>query len=267
MANILKRPMFRKGGSVSEDTGITSGLRENYAEGSIDPALALIEQRYKAMQPTQRDNVYNFLGALGATAPQDPTQLQSFGQVLSKAGTGAMAMRQQQEQLANTFKNQATLEVIKNLGEEDKDILIRRAKRYAKAKGIPEDKAIEMFLDSLIQGGDPYLKGQSPQNRKISKKEGYEEDGYTSGESMNIANIEVLFEDGQLGDAQETYEGYMEPSDTLIVEGKTATFAPEVGERARKNYRAGRSYVNPANGIVYYYDGSIFTQNYPPVEG
>jgi hypothetical protein len=265
MANILKRPMFRKGGSASEDTGITSGLRQNYAEGSIDPALALIEQRYKAMQPTQRDSVYNFLGALGATAPQDPTQLQSFGQVLSKAGTGATAMRQQQKQVADSFKNQATIEVIKNLNQEDKDLLIRRAKRYAKVKGIPEDKAIEMFLDSLMQGGDPYLKGQSPQNRILAAKSVYEGEGLSQGEAMRVAKIAILFEDGQLGEAQNTFEGVA--NDELIVEGNTATFADTVSERNKGSYIAGRSYVNPANGIVYYYDGSVFTQNYPPVEG
>jgi hypothetical protein len=36
MPNILKRPMFRKGGSVAEGTGITSGLtnRKRFADGS-----------------------------------------------------------------------------------------------------------------------------------------------------------------------------------------------------------------------------------------
>jgi len=34
MPNILKRPMFRKGGSISDGVGITSGLRKNYAEGT-----------------------------------------------------------------------------------------------------------------------------------------------------------------------------------------------------------------------------------------
>lgn len=34
MPNILKRPMFRKGGSTSDGVGITSGLRKNYADGT-----------------------------------------------------------------------------------------------------------------------------------------------------------------------------------------------------------------------------------------
>ena len=36
MPNILKRPMFRKGGSAAEGTGITTGLtnRQNYSEGT-----------------------------------------------------------------------------------------------------------------------------------------------------------------------------------------------------------------------------------------
>src|SRR5210317_1617674 len=34
MPNILKRPMFRKGGSTADGVGITTGLRKNYAEGT-----------------------------------------------------------------------------------------------------------------------------------------------------------------------------------------------------------------------------------------
>ena len=58
MPNILKRPMFRRGGSAAEGTGITSGLRQNYAEAGS--AFPLIEARYKQMLPTQRDSIGNW---------------------------------------------------------------------------------------------------------------------------------------------------------------------------------------------------------------
>ena len=34
MPNILRRPMFKLGGSSSDGVGITSGFRKNYSNGS-----------------------------------------------------------------------------------------------------------------------------------------------------------------------------------------------------------------------------------------
>lgn len=58
MSRILKRPMFRKGGPVSEGTGITSGLmesRQEYANGTTDigvqPQPSFLENIYYALNP------------------------------------------------------------------------------------------------------------------------------------------------------------------------------------------------------------------------
>ena len=80
MADILKRPMFRKGGSASDGVGITSGLtsRQNYEVGG-GAVIPVIEEQYQEMRPKRSENIGNFIMALGATAPDDPTKLQTFG--------------------------------------------------------------------------------------------------------------------------------------------------------------------------------------------
>jgi hypothetical protein len=195
MPNILKRPMFRKGGSTADGVGITTGLRKNYAEGTpkrleydeekgysikdlqdaglvrtggketspqttmetmnsaptssnmlSDPSFDLIRKRYEELSPTKETNLQDLITALGATAPEDATKLQTIGQFLSKAGTTATGLRQQREATAEGFKSGALNEVIKNMTTEDKDQLIRRAKTFARLNNIPEDQAINMFL-------------------------------------------------------------------------------------------------------------------------
>jgi hypothetical protein len=214
MPNILKRPMFRKGGSTSDGVGITSGLRKNYAEGTpkrleydeekgysikdledaglvrtggkkptettmpmpkptssgmttfSDPSFDLIRSRYEELKPTRETNIQDLITALGATAPEDPTKLQTIGQVLSKAGTTTAGLRQQREATAEAFKSGALTEVLKNMNAPEKDQLIRRAKEYARLNNIPEDEAINMFLSKLLESGSTgseFLKDYSPQ--------------------------------------------------------------------------------------------------------
>ena len=264
MPNILKRPMFRRGGSAAEGTGITSGLRQNYAEAGS--AFPLIEARYKQMLPTQRDSIGNFIAALGATAPQDPTKLQSIGQVLSRAGTAAAGLTRQQRDAAEQFKSGAYAQVIKNMSDADRDILIRRAKRYAEIKNIPVNEAIEIFLDSSLKGSNPFLKGDSPENRIIKKKE--ELQGGTSllssGQAQRVAQIEVLFEDGRLPEeVQNSYEGILDKDIVVSEDGNTAVFAEDVKDRQKDKFIIGKSYVNPDDGKIYKWDGASFTKIYP----
>ena len=262
MPNILKRPMFRRGGSAAEGTGITSGLRQNYAEAGS--AFPLIEARYKQMLPTQRDSIGNFIAALGATAPKDPTKLQSVGQVLSRAGTTAAGLTRQQSDQAEQFKSGAIAQVIKNMSAADRDILMRRAKKYAEVKNITKKKAIEIFLDNSLKGASPYLKGDSPANRIIEKKEKLQEEGLASGQAQRVAQIEVLFEDGKLpAEIQDSYEGFIDPELIITNQDDTVTIADGAKDIDVEEFILGRTYVNPNNGKVYKWDGATFTKVYP----
>jgi len=316
MPNILKRPMFRKGGSASDGVGITSGLRKNYAEGTpkileydeekgysiedlqdaglvrtggkqttpqttgntqstyntlSDPSFDIIRKTYEEMMPTRETTISDFFTALGATSPKDATKLQTFGQVLSQAGTTATGLRQQREDKATTFKTEAIKEVVKNLTAGEKDQLIRRAKEYARLNNIPEDQAINMFLSKLLQpGGSDYLKDYSPEVRARQIGEKLAEDGFTSSgsfqEQITAGNIWQLWESKQLPQqAQETLSATTYPNDLVVdPESGTAEFNPDKKGINQSRYVPNKSYVNPADGGIYLYEGDgQFKKIYP----
>ena len=320
MPNILKRPMFRKGGSTSDGVGITSGLRKNYAEGTpknleydeekgysikdledaglvrtggkqtspqttmntagnaqtsyntlSDPSFDLIRSRYEELKPTRQTNIQDLITALGATAPEDATKLQTIGQVLSKAGTTATGLRQQRETTAEAFKSGALTEVLKNMTAPEKDQLIRRAKQYARLNNIPEDQAINMFLSKLLQtGGSDYLKDYSPEVRARQIGEKLAEDGFTSSgsfqEQITAGNIWQLWESKQLPQqAQETLSATTYPNDLVVdPESGTAEFNPDKKGINQSRYVPNKSYVNPSDGGIYLYEGDgQFKKIYP----
>ena len=320
MPNILKRPMFRKGGSTSDGVGITSGLRKNYAEGTpknleydeekgysikdledaglvrtggkqtspqttmntagnaqtsyntlSDPSFDLIRNRYEELKPTRQTNIQDLITALGATAPEDATKLQTIGQVLSKAGTTATGLRQQREATAEGFKSTALNEVLKNMTAPEKDQLIRRAKQYARLNNIPEDQAINMFLSKLLQtGGSDYLKDYSPEVRARQIGEKLAEDGFTSSgsfqEQITAGNIWQLWESKQLPQqAQETLSATTYPNDLVVdPESGTAEFNPDKKGINQSRYVPNKSYVNPSDGGIYLYEGNgQFKKIYP----
>jgi len=320
MPNILKRPMFRKGGSTSDGVGITSGLRKNYADGTpknleydeekgysikdledaglvrtggkqttpqttmntagnaqtsyntlSDPSFDLIRSRYEELKPTRQTNIQDLITALGATAPEDATKLQTIGQVLSKAGTTATGLRQQREATAEAFKSGALTEVLKNMTAPEKDQLIRRAKEYARLNNIPEDQAINMFLSKLLQpGGSDYLKDYSPQVRARQIGEKLVEDGYIEGgdisSQLNAGNIWHLYETGQL--PKEVMEKRLKTARAgdIVVdsETETAVINPDAPSAYESEYVPNTAYVNPADGGIYLYEGNgQFKKLYP----
>ena len=277
MADILKRPMFRKGGSTSDGVGITSGLtsRKNYEVGG-GAVLPVIEEQYQEMRPKRSENIGNFLMALGATAPQDPTKLQTFGQVLSKAGTAASAMRQAKEEEATKFKTGATQKVIESMTQGEKDQLIRRAKMWAQTqraagKDMTDDQAIAIWLNAAISQGSPYLKGPSPQSRVLEMAEVYgDPDGeyfFSPAGAQKVSQVIVAYQDGTLPDEiQQSFKGPIEAEGSLVV-GEDGM--AELSEDAMKNfdptyYGINKSFVNPDDGAVYEHIGEgKFKRVYP----
>ena len=236
-----------------------------------DPSFDLIRKRYEELSPNKETNLQDLITALGATAPEDATKLQTIGQFLSKAGTTATGLRQQREATAEGFKSGALNEVIKNMTTEDKDQLIRRAKTFARLNNIPEDQAINMFLSKLLEsGGSDYLKDYSPEVRARQIGEKLAEDGFTSSgsfqEQITAGNIWQLWESKQLPQqAQETLSATTYPNDLVVdPESGTAEFNPDKKGINQSRYVPNKSYVNPSDGGIYLYEGNgQFKKIYP----
>jgi hypothetical protein len=266
MADILKRPMFRKGGSASDGVGITSGLtsRQNYEVGG-GAVIPVIEEQYQQMRPKRSENVGNFLMALGATAPDDPTKLQTFGQVLSKAGTATSAMREAKEAEARKFKAGATQEVIKAMTDPEKDQLIRRAKMWAQTqraagKDMTDEQAIAIWLNAAISQGSPYLKGQSPQDRILNMAKDYSnpdgEFGFSPAGAQKVSEIIVAYQDRNLPPGiQEKFKGPIDQEGALIATEDGGYEFRDMKQLDEIYYTPNKIYVNPDDGQLYEYIG------------
>ena len=111
--------MFRKGGSTSYGTGITANLepRKNYEAGTGYEEI--INRQYQSMLPSDEQLLKNLITGFGASAPQDPNQLQTWGTAFSSAGRTAAALRAKQEAPAMEYKKQAGIQAVKNLTKQD----------------------------------------------------------------------------------------------------------------------------------------------------
>jgi len=262
--------LFRTGGKETTPQTTTSNTQTSYDPLS-DPSFDLIRNRYQELLPTRETSLQDLVTALGATAPEDATKLQTIGQVLSKAGTTAAGLRQQREAIAEGFKSGALTEVLKNMNAEDKDQLIRRAKIFARLNNIPEDQAVNLFLSKLLEtGGSDYLKDYSPEVRSRQIGEKLAEDGFTSPgsfqEQITAGNIWQLWESQQLPQqVQETLSATTYPNDLVVdPESGTAEFNPDKKGINQSRYVPNKSYVNPSDGGVYLYEGNgQFKKIYP----
>lgn len=264
MSIILKRPMFKKGGKTSEGTGITSNLapRQNYQQGNV---AQIIRQMGQQMRPTYQDQFRDLLTAFGASGAQDPTKLQTFGSAAGKTAANFAQLFEPKMQAAKKYEEQLGMQAIKNLTAEDKDQLIRRAKEYARIKGIPEDKAIAMFLDSLLKGSDPYLKYDSPKTRIIKKAKDYKDDGYREFEALNLGKFWVAYEDETIPkDKRALVAGNAGPGDLIVSQDGKAVFKEGIKPIDKEEYEQGKAYVNPSDGNLYLYEGKDkFRKIYP----
>jgi hypothetical protein len=226
MPNIFKRPMFRKGGSSSYGTGITSGLepRQRFSNGPPEEGVQsiprtsnmnpiayeeLIKRQYEQMLPSNKQAIRNFVTGFGASGANDPLQLQTWGSALNKAGATAAGLNREQIAKAEDFRTRAGIEAVKNLTAPEKDQIFRYAKERARILQIPEnmrspnDKEKLIFLDNELKKTQQYLREASPEAkiedlaRKIEKEEGR---NLKVGSAKNMAATKFKVEKGEIKD-------------------------------------------------------------------
>jgi len=238
MPNILKRPMFRKGGSTSYGTGITANLepRTNYEGGGGTGYEDIINRQYQSMLPSQGDLVSNFITGFGASAPQDPMQLQTWGSAFGSAGRTAAALRAKQEAPAIEYRKQAGVQAIKNLTAPEKDELMRRAQQLAQIRNIPLVEAQKIVFNRWLQG--------TP-SKAITKQTIFMDE---LAKLQKNPLTKILPADEQINIAKTMTE-------VLQGNAPNSAVAPyninNLDKKKLTEFTIGKNYINPADGFIY----------------
>ena len=280
MLNIFKRPMFRKGGSSSYGTGITSGLepRQKFEEGSKYEEL--INRQYQQMLPSEEQAFRNLITGLGSSAPSDPMQLQTFDTAFSKAGAIAAGLNREQIGKAEDFRTRAGIEAVKNLTAPEKDQIFRYAKERARILQIPEnmrspnDREKLIFLDNELKKTQQYLREASPE-AKMENSIIQKEKEFISTEQVRVnprkaaetaAKInagKINIPGGYIGVISVSSKGLSD----IVPQGDGTTAVINKDKPGLVNniqYVANQNYIDPLSGAVYQYQGKgTFKRVYP----
>ena len=300
MANIFKRPMFRRGGSVADGVGITSGLNEpraRYADSDEDgvtqddvittstestltpkeqanlpPELikAYYEMIHQKMSPSKEDRMADFLTSFGASAPADPTELQTIGSAVGKTLQRYQALQQPKEAAANKYAAQAAITGLKGLSKESSLAIQKKAKEAA-AQGMfgdPKDpesykKAYAAFArKELGMDTSPFLKSKSPQD-ELKEEIRRIKDKSTTTMSESEAKTQAMYnlkiqkdpEFDKLVREERVKEGLPKSSLVYNPNEESYVFKPDAPEPLKKKHNANDIVFDRSTRKFYTYDG------------
>ena len=296
MANIFHRPMFRRGGSVANGTGITSGLdqpRAKYADGpdeegvvqkditdealsnvgDIDPkkiafAMDIIKSK---LMPTEKESVANFLTSFGASAPESPVQLQTLGSALGKTSQKYQAIEEKRRQLADKYAGVGAVSTLKSMTKNPVvDEMQRKAKLAAETRDSPNSKYKDMSYDEAYNAAlndlmnkktniKEFAIEKSPQAKIEEQAKKYQKDkALEYGPAKDLATIEHTFEnDPKYANEKRYFKGEMLSSQVeRTADGKYKLKDNILKGPAGKNYEAGDIYYDPKDRTLYQYKGS-----------
>ena len=291
MANILKRPMFRRGGSVAYGTGITSGLdtpRARYEDGTdeegaqqndiaslsakdeekINPeilkaAYDIIKQK---TLPTDKETIADFLTSFGASAG-DPTELQTWGSALGKTAQRFQAIQQPKLQAASKYGAQAALASLKGMTKNDLLAIQRKAKEAAALGmfGDPKDpesykRAYTAFArKELGVDANPYLKSKSPEDKIDELAKAIAKDkGYDYATALAFAKIQYLYahsSDEKIKDESDRFKGEINSNFVDRLPTGDIKIKPDKLKTQGNLYRANDVVFDPTTRSLYYYTG------------
>jgi hypothetical protein len=291
MANILKRPMFRRGGSVAYGTGITSGLdnpRARYEEGTDDEGaqqsdiVSLSEKEQEKINPeilkaaydiikertlpSKEESLTDFLTAFGASGA-GPTELQTFGSAAARAAKNFEAIQQPKIQAANKYGAQAALASLKGMTKNDLLAIQKKAKEAAALGmfGDPKDpesykRAYTAFArKELGMDTSPFLKSKSPEDKidEIAKTIAKEK-GLDYPTSLAYAKIQYQYAhptDEKIKDESARFKGEINSNFVEPQASGDIKIKADKLQSQGKLYKANDVVFDPNTKSLYYYAG------------
>jgi len=152
MSRILKRPMFRMGGST-ENLGIMDGMRSRYDNGgSVEEVLKKLDERAPAPDYSRS----NFLTEFGLNLLSTPPQGNIF-QTSAMAARDPFARFQQSKAQSAASRRQVMAEL---LGQErqfefDRDLQRERLEAQERIAGVERDT--KDAIDNFPEAGNPVI--------------------------------------------------------------------------------------------------------------
>ena len=278
MPNILKRPMFRRGGSASYGVGITSGLeRKKYEYGtnpyegtSLDmdvsenvtlntpanrdmsqiPVMeAYADVIQKRMMPTDKEKVLDYLTAFGATGAKSPTSLRTFGSALGEAAANYKNIVGPKEQAAKKAGTDIFSALLKgSLTKEKLYLYQQQARDLANVEKITYDEALKRVLAREL--------GAKDKSEDIIEKiaQGKVSSGldYPSARAEAEIEYKITRDPSYAGQIKGRFKGSISPNKfTQDASGNYILINPQ----QKGNIRVNDVFVDPNTKKLYYFDG------------
>lgn len=294
MPNIMRRPMFRRGGS-SQGTGITSGLgRQNFEDKGagqttpnpeLDRQKAIIDYVSKLkqqQQPTTKQRIGDFLTAFGASA-RPPGELQTFGSAIGETAKGyaqLSAARQARADKYGMALDQKLLEMFggdkESLNSFLKTVKARAENEVVKGTYPDYDTAYKAVFDEVYN--DMY-KGQRKEKAMFDLIEDRakilvnNDEFKTFNQARSAAELEIKIQKGDIK-VDKAPIGYIGATKTgisdIIPQADGTTAIPNKNKPGYKEnifankYRVNENYIDPITKSVYQYQGGgTFKRVYP----
>jgi len=291
--NILKRPMFKRGGSTN--SGITSGMepRRNFAENGaaqnqtnpelerMKAAAEYVKRQKQQMEPTGLQRIGDFLTAFGAGA--DPKQPQTVAEALGAGAKGYAALSAQRDARKDKYGQALDQQLLKMFAGDKAGAnsfiktLKARAENAVRQGKYPNYQAA---YDALFEPTFNEIYGKQRATKSFADKVSDKakiilanEELKTSPLAGRAATIAVKIDEGEIkipggyvGFVKATKAGESDivpqgDGKTAVANTKKTGYKPNIFE---SNYQIGQNYIDPISQGVYQYQGKgTFKRVYP----
>jgi len=282
MPNILKRPMFRRGGSTSTGVGITSGMeqRRNFSNGTDKTQEQKMMRDYADQLKskyaiTEQQRIGDFLTAFGATGASDKPL--TIGQAIGQATTGYAQLQAGRRTARDKAQAAIDSQLLKLFGSDKQQLnsfLKTLRARAQNAVSTGQYKDFKTAYDALFMPtyNDMYKKQRAgislEEEIRDEVKQIRKDEIYPSGLDVTpIARTKVDIIRGKIKlgkDGKETFSDTMRKGDIIQQgDGSIAIFNPKKPPASFRRYETNKFYI-AIDGSVYQYQGkNTFKRVYP----
>jgi hypothetical protein len=263
MPNILKRPMFSRGGA-SQGTGVTSGLDKQKA------LIDYVSQLKREAQPTTRQRIGDFLTAFGASKGLD------LGASLADTGKNFAALSAKRQDRADKYNAVLDSQLLKLFGSSEAlTAASKNAREFARLnyKDYPGKTDQEKYkaaykaqLNRILNKTRAEISLEEEIREEVNKIERNEI--YPSGlDVAPIARTKIAIRRGKIKlgkGGKETFSDTIRKGDIIQQgDGSIAIFNPKKPPASFRRYETNKFYI-AIDGSVYQYQGKkTFKRVYP----